>query len=50
MPFCAPLYSLYDYLTIVKYKHNISMYNMCMNGYASKKFNRKNMLYIDGHP
>lgn len=26
------------------------MYNMCMNGYASRNFNRKNLVYIDGHP
>jgi hypothetical protein len=50
MPFCGPLYSRSDYLNIVKYKHNISMYSMCMNGYASGNFNRKNLLYIDGHP
>ena len=31
MPFCGPLYSQYDYLNIVKYKHNISMYIMLMN-------------------
>jgi hypothetical protein len=49
MTFCGPLYSHLDYLNIVKYKHIISMYSMCMNGYASGKFNRKNLLYIDGH-
>jgi hypothetical protein len=26
------------------------MYSMCMNGYPSGNFNRKNLLYIDGHP
>ena len=26
------------------------MYSMYMNGYASANFNRKNPLYIDGHP
>jgi hypothetical protein len=50
MPFFGPLYSWFDYLNIVKYKHNISMYNMCMNGYAFGNFNMKNLLYIDGHP
>ena len=50
MPFCGPLYSQFDYLNIVKYKHSISMYSMCMDGYASRNFNRKNLLYIDGHP
>ena len=50
MPFCFPLYSQFDYLNIVKYKHSISMYSMCMNGYASRNFNRKNLLYINGCP
>jgi hypothetical protein len=50
MPFYGPLYSQSDYLNIVKYKHNISMYSMCMNGYASGNFNRKNLLYIKGCP
>jgi hypothetical protein len=50
MPFCGPLYSQSDYLNIVKYKHIISMYIMCMNDYASRKFNMKNLLYIDDHP
>ena len=26
------------------------MYSMCMNGYVSVNFNKKNLLYIDGHP
>ena len=26
------------------------MYSMCMNGYAFRNFNGKNLLYIDGHP
>lgn len=30
--FCGPLYSHFDYLNIIKYKHNISMYSMCMKG------------------
>ena len=50
MPFCGPIYCWYDYLNIITYKHNISMYSMCMNGYVSRKFNRKKLLYIDGHP
>ena len=50
MPFHGPLYSLYDYWNIVKYKHNISMYFMWMNNYGSEKFNRKNLLYIIGSP
>jgi hypothetical protein len=33
--FCIPFYSHYNYLNIVKYKHNTSMYSLCMNGYAS---------------
>ena len=49
MPFCGPLYSRSDYLNIVKYNHNISIYITCMNGYAIVKFNRKNLLYINGH-
>jgi hypothetical protein len=28
MPFCGPLYSQFNYLNIVKYKHNISMYSI----------------------
>ena len=40
MPFCDPLYSQFDYLNIVKYKHSISMHSMCKNGYAYGKFNR----------
>ena len=50
MPFDECLYSWYDYLNIVKYKHTISMYNMSMNGYAFEKCNFKNLLYIDCHP
>ena len=50
MPFCGPLYGHFDYLNIVKYKHNISVYCMCMNGYACINFNRKNLLYTDGRP
>ena len=50
MPVCGPIYYWYDYLNIVKYKHNISMYSMHMNGYVSGNFNRKNLLYINGHP
>ena len=26
------------------------MYSMCMNGYAFGNFNKKNLLYMDGHP
>ena len=50
IPFCGPIYSQYDYLNIVKYIHSISMYNMCMYGFAYGNFNKKNSLYIDGHP
>lgn len=50
MPFCGPFYNRYDYLNSVTYKHIISMYIMCMNGYVAQNFNRKNLLYIDGHP
>ena len=50
MPFCGPIYCRSDYLNIVKYKHRISMYSMCMNGYVSINFNGNNLLYIDGHP
>jgi hypothetical protein len=50
MPFCGPLYSRSDYLNILKYKHSISMYSMCMNDYVSINFNRKILLYINGHP
>jgi hypothetical protein len=39
-------YSFNVYLNIVKYKNIISMYSMCMNGYASRNFNKKNLLYI----
>jgi hypothetical protein len=44
------LYNQFDYLNILKYKHNISMYSMCMNGYVLGNFNRKKRLLIDGHP
>ena len=37
IPFCGSLYSIFNYSNIVKYKHNISMYSMCMNGYAQEK-------------
>ena len=50
MPFFGSLYNEPNYFNIFKYKHNISMYRMCMNGYAFGNFNRKNLLYIDGHP
>ena len=50
MPFCGPIYCHSDYLNIVKYKHRISMYSMCMNGYVSKNFNRKKFSNIDGRP
>jgi hypothetical protein len=50
MPFLGPLYSRYDYLNIFKYTHNISMYSICINDYASRNFNKKNLLYIDSHP
>ena len=50
MPFFGPIYYQSGYLNIVKYKHSISMYSMCMNGYVSRKFNRKNLLYLDGRP
>jgi hypothetical protein len=43
MPFCVPLYSRFDCLNIVKHKHSISMYSVCMNGYASGNSNRKNL-------
>ena len=46
---CDDIYFQSNYLNIVKYKHNISMYTMCMNDYVSRNFNRNNMLYIDGH-
>jgi hypothetical protein len=49
MPIFSPLYSRSDYLDIVKYKHNMSMHSMCMNGYNSRNFKRKNLLYIDSH-
>jgi hypothetical protein len=50
MQFCGPLYSQFDCLNIIKYKHNISMYSICMNGYAFGNFNKKNLLYINGRP
>jgi hypothetical protein len=50
MPFCGPIYSQYDYLNIVKYKHSISMYSMCMNCCSFGKFNKNHLLYIDGCP
>ena len=50
MPFIGPLYSQYDYLDIVKYKHIIPIYIICMNTYDSINFNMKKLLYIDGHP
>ena len=50
IPFFGPLHSQSDYLNIVKFKHSTSKYSMCMNGYASRNFNKKNLLYIDGHP
>lgn len=50
MPFYVPLYSKSNYLNIIKYKHSIYMYNMCMNGYAYGNFNKKNLLYIDARP
>ena len=49
MQFCGPLYSRIDYSNIVKYKHSISIYSMCIHAYASRIFNRKNILYINGH-
>ena len=30
MPFCGPFFSQSDYLNIVKHKHNISIYTMCI--------------------
>ena len=48
--FYFPIYFQSDYLNIVKYKHRISMYSMCMNGYVSGNFIRNNLLYIDGRP
>jgi hypothetical protein len=39
MPFYGPLYSRSYYLYIFKYKHNISMYSMCMSSYTYGKFN-----------
>ena len=50
MPFCGHIYCWYDYLNIVKYKHSISMYSMCMDVYALERFNKNNLLYIDDHP
>ena len=35
LPFCGPLYCWSDYLNIIKYNRNISMYNTRMNNYAS---------------
>ena len=48
MAFCDPIYCWSGYLNTVKYKHNVSMYSMCMNGRVYGDFKRKNMLYIDG--
>ena len=50
IPFGGPIYCRSDYLNIIKYKHIISMYSMCMNGYAFGKFNRKNLLYLEARP
>ena len=50
MSFCSPIYNLFDYLNIVKYKHRILLYTMFMNDYLYRKFNRKNLLYINGFP
>jgi hypothetical protein len=50
MPFCGPIYSLFDYLNIVKYKHRISMYSINMNDYAYGNISKKNMLNIDNRP
>ena len=46
-PFFGHIYYRSDYFNIVKYKYDISMYSMYMNGYVSWNFNRKNFLYID---
>ena len=48
IPFCGHFYSRPDYLNIVKYKHSISMYSVCMNNCAYGNFNKKNLLYING--
>jgi hypothetical protein len=50
MPLCGPLCSLFDYLNIVEYKHNISMHGMYMMDHAYGNFKRKNLLYIHGRP
>jgi hypothetical protein len=50
IPFCGPLYNQSDYLNIVNYKHNISMYSMCLNDYDFGNFNGKILLYINGRP
>ena len=50
IPFCGPIYCRSDHSNIVKYKHSISMYCMCMNGYAYGNFNGKIMLHINDHP
>ena len=50
MQFFSPIYCRYAYLNIVKYTHIISMYSMCMNDFVYGKFNKKNLIYIDGHP
>jgi hypothetical protein len=50
MPYFGSFYSRSDYLNIFKYKHSISMYSICMNGYAYGNFNKKKLLYIDGLP
>ena len=46
--FCA-LFCRSNYFNIVKYNHNISIYIMCMNGYAFGNFNSKKFLCIRGH-
>ena len=50
MPFCSHIYCRSNYLNSMKYKDSISMYSMCINGYVCGNFNRKNLLFIDGHP
>ena len=49
IPFFDHICCRSDYLNVVKYKYIISMYSMCMNGYVYGNFNKKNLLYIDGH-
>ena len=44
IPPFGPIYYRFDYFNIVKYKHRISKYSMCMNGYVSGNLNRKNLL------